>query len=123
MKKGFTLIELLGVIVILSVILLVAVPATMNLLKKADEKAYDTFLENLYLAAETYVQLNRDAFPALIDSGDTSSVTISTLKSENLIKDLATNPQNSCTVILTDYITITVNPDLTLSYLLVQGSC
>ena len=47
-KRGFTLIELLAVVIVLSIILLVAVPIVRNIRNKAKEKA-------LYLSSERYL--------------------------------------------------------------------
>ena len=40
-KKGFTLVELLAVIIILSLVLVIAVPSVNKYIKQSKEKAYD----------------------------------------------------------------------------------
>ena len=51
-KKGFTLIELLAVVIVLSVLVLIAVPAISNILRQGRENAtginYDTVLNAAY---------------------------------------------------------------------------
>ena len=51
-KKGFTLIELLAVIIVLSVLVLLAVPAIANILRQGRDDAstinYDTVLNSAY---------------------------------------------------------------------------
>lgn len=54
-KKGFTLIELLAVIVILSIILLIAVPQVTKLIEGARDKSYTNSEELLSKAAKNYV--------------------------------------------------------------------
>ena len=50
-KKGFTLIELLAVIVVLSVILVVAVPKIIDIIERADKKAYENSVNLMVEAA------------------------------------------------------------------------
>lgn len=61
-KKGFTLIELLGIFTILAVILLIAVPSITGLLKKQKENQYQSFLNNIFLATEAYLQSNLEKY-------------------------------------------------------------
>lgn len=55
-KKGFTLIELLAVIIILSVLMLIAVPGILRLMDNSRENAFVTQAQMVYRAAtEQYV--------------------------------------------------------------------
>ena len=45
MKKGFTLIELLAVIIILSVISVITIPVVNNLIRNANQHAYNENIE------------------------------------------------------------------------------
>ena len=52
-KKGFTLVELLAVIVILSVLLLIALPSGINIMNKARNDAFKDEAMSFISAAET----------------------------------------------------------------------
>jgi prepilin-type N-terminal cleavage/methylation domain-containing protein len=56
MKKGFTLAELLGVIAILALITMIAVPSIISLLKNQDSQLKDIETKTIIAAAEKYVQ-------------------------------------------------------------------
>ena len=55
MKKGFTLVELLAVVTIMGVILLISVPNITKQLKKTNSNRYSEFVEDLFLATESYL--------------------------------------------------------------------
>lgn len=57
-KKGFTLVELLAVIVLLGLLMAIAVPSALNLSSKVKSKSYDTKIDLIEKAAETYGQSN-----------------------------------------------------------------
>ncbi len=56
MKKGFTIVELLGVIVLLSVLLLIAVPTYTNIQSKIKENIYEAKIANLLSKSEVYAE-------------------------------------------------------------------
>ena len=51
-KKGFTLIELLAVIVILSILILIALPSVLNIMNKARRDAFKDEAASIASAAE-----------------------------------------------------------------------
>ena len=57
-RKGFTLIELIAVIVILSIILIVAVPNLIETYKQSKLKSEGMFVKQLTKSIESYVSLN-----------------------------------------------------------------
>ena len=67
-KKGFTLAELIGVIVVLSLICLITVPAIASVLKTNKKSLCETQLKNVLAAAKSYVSENLLSMP--INDGD-----------------------------------------------------
>ena len=59
-RKGFTLIELLAVIIVMSIILLIAVPNAIDAYKESRLKVEDTFVKRLSNAIDSYVTLYSD---------------------------------------------------------------
>jgi type IV pilus assembly protein PilA len=59
-KKGFTLVELLGGIVILSIILLIAVPTISNITNRQKAKAYNTQVSLILAKAQDWALKNVD---------------------------------------------------------------
>ena len=57
-KKGFTLIELLAVIVVLSIILVIAVPRVLNVIEEADKEAFRITGEQLVKSAIDRLEMN-----------------------------------------------------------------
>ncbi len=113
-KKGFTMIELLGVFTILAVILLITIPSLTGLLKKQKENAYQKYLNDLYLAAEAYVQTS-DAYEFQIPNQKVY-VKIEELVTSKYLKNTIINPQTNEKVNLNHYIEITWNQDQTFHY-------
>ena len=55
MKKGFTLVELLAVIVIIAVLSIVIVPIVVSYMDKANYKAFENGVKNVFDTAKIYV--------------------------------------------------------------------
>lgn len=59
-NKGFTLVELLGVLMILSIILVIAVPNVVSVLDKNKKETYVSDAKKLLTMAETEIRRNTD---------------------------------------------------------------
>lgn len=57
-KRGFTLIELLAVIVIMALVLVIAIPTSLNAYKKTKLKAEEGFINRLSESIDSYVSLS-----------------------------------------------------------------
>lgn len=54
-NKGFTLVELLAVLAIIGILALLAVPSMSKILKKTQNKTYETFEKDIKVAADNYL--------------------------------------------------------------------
>ena len=90
MKKGFTLAELLGVIVILSLIALITVPAITDTLQNDKIKLCNTQLEEIISAAKTWGADNLVKLPS--SEGQTKTVSLKTLSDYGYIDAVIQNP-------------------------------
>ncbi len=72
-KKGFTLVELIGVLVVLGLIGLIAIPTVNSSLKKYKQSLYDDAIKNIEQAAKNWGADNIGKLPNAIDSSLTMS--------------------------------------------------
>lgn len=91
-KKGFTLVELLAVIVILSIILVIAVPSVNRYIKQSKEKAYKVQISELLDAVESYANMNNEILPENDD--EVIKITLGQLKIEGIVRNDTKNPYN-----------------------------
>ncbi len=91
-KKGFTLVELLAVIVILSLILVIAVPSVNKYIKQSKEKAYNTQISTIIEAVQAYASANSGLLPRKEEF--VVKITLGQLKSSGLIKEEVKNPND-----------------------------
>ena len=87
-RKGFTLIELLGVIIVLGIVLLLAMPLISNAYKNSKLKSEEIFIERLSDIIDSYVKLNSTNISFTSDGtatkeGETSTVNIYKGKKDN----------------------------------------
>lgn len=85
MKKGFTLIELLAVIVILSVILVIAVPQILDVISNTKTSAYVSNNKMVLKSAELYAT-NNNLLPTQL--GSTVEIAVSDLKNNGYIRNI-----------------------------------
>lgn len=120
LKNGFTLIEMLAVITILGIATLVLAPSVLNMLKKAEDNKYENYLDDLYMAAESYVQMHIEDIPELSNPGGTYTVSVKVLRDEKFVKQNLINPKTKQNTLDTDGIKITVEEDLKYTYIFVS---
>lgn len=115
-RLGFTLIEVIAVIILLSIILLVSLPALSSTLKNTKEKKYQEFLNDLYIATETYITMNNELFPQLKYENGTAFINVSQLVYNNYINHNKKNPQTEENISLESTIKVTKLQDKSLAY-------
>ena len=76
MNKGFTLVELLGVITILLIILVLAIPAVTRLISSSEDTIYDAQIDRILTATYDYSLKNTSILP---DKYQKSYITLSEL--------------------------------------------
>ena len=86
-ERGFTLIELLGVIILLSVLAVITVPAITKQVKNGKEKSYDTQLKIIKSSAENYALDN----PIIGDNGF-MEISLKTLQDNGYLDPEFINP-------------------------------
>ena len=92
-KKGFTLAELIGVIVVLSLICLITVPAIASVLKTNKKSLCETQLNNILAAAKSYASENLLSMPISDEEGkNTRTITIQDLIDNGYIEGNIQNP-------------------------------
>ena len=89
-RKGFTLVELLAVIVILSLIALVAVPAITGMIKEGKSTLSDAQMKNVELAARNWAS-DKENLSLLND--DYECVTLETLQNSGYADMDLKNPK------------------------------
>ena len=83
-KRGFTLVELLGVIVVLSVILLIAIPNISGVIERAKKDSYINDTKKLVYLVKTEVKSGTIEKP---QTGDIVKVTLGDLETTDIEKD------------------------------------
>lgn len=93
-KKAFTLTETLGVIVILSIIALVAIPALTASQGKSDAAYYENLKNLVTIAGKDYFSDHRTLLPA--NNGSTNFVKLDTLTKLDYIEQPVSTKKNAC---------------------------
>lgn len=93
MKKGFTLIELLGVIVILGILAVIAIPVIDNSINKNKENLYQTQIKQITKGAEDYYASNLSELPK--NNNETKEITIKQLQDKGFLELNIKNPKTN----------------------------
>ena len=84
-EKGFSLVELIAVLVVLSIILLVSLPAILNVMKKTKSTMDNATQELLFANAQSYITDTEDQAGKV--EGSVFCVTVKKLVDENYTKE------------------------------------
>ena len=94
-KKGFTLIELLGVLILIGILLILAVPAVMKYMKKGTKAYYYSLEKELKSAGADYVETYRSLLPQNI--GHVTVIELDELVDNKYIDKVVDEKGNECT--------------------------
>lgn len=86
-NKAFTLIEMIGVVIIIGMLLLIAFPATVRLIKGNSEKKFSQYYELVEEASILYSKTRTDDLGGVSGSGCIEDITLSDLISNSYIKE------------------------------------
>lgn len=114
-NKGFTLIELLAVLSLMAIILLIAVPSITKQLSKIKENNYSQFRQNVFLAAESYINSNPDDYVALKSKDGEACINVEYLIRDGWIKSTLQNPKTNQAIDIDSSVKV-VNIDGTYEY-------
>lgn len=87
-KKGFTLIEILGVILLLAIILVIAIPKVINILDQSKQNLYDSTISEIERVTSQYLTSN----PNEVEDTLPFNVTVTTLCNANYLDCPIKNP-------------------------------
>ena len=117
MKKGFTLVELMGILAILGIIILVAVPSLLATNKNSTEMNYREFQNTVNEAAETYIEINGDKYQDLKNNNAaTTVIDADTLVNDGLLQSTLTNPETEKSIIEENGSVTVINENGVLKY-------
>ncbi len=114
-RKGFTLIEMIGIITLLAIILLVALPSMTKTLKRNEQKKYDNYINNLKLVSENYLvdQLQKNG---ITFTNDIAYFTLGDIIDAGYVTETITNPNTEKKISRDTRIKATKNIDSTYSF-------
>ena len=115
-RRGFTLIELIGIVVIIGLILLVAVPTINNVIERSEENKKQEALNNIYMATENYLMANYDEYSSLDNIGASEYIYVMDLINQQYMDIDELNPNDDESFDSKDVVKVTRNEDNTFSY-------
>ena len=92
-NKGFTLVEMLGVMTLLAIIFALVYPNVIKMLEKGKTEDYSVFENNVYLAAETYVNSSNDISKQLVNTNDQVTITFGQLMEKGYLSSEIVDPR------------------------------
>ena len=91
-KKGFTLVELIGVVILIGLIALIAIPSVDYIITKTKDNAYDRTKDTLKDGLRNWVTDNKEL---IYEDGEEIIVTLADLKEQGYVEYEIKNPKTS----------------------------
>ena len=105
MNRGFTLIELLGVIALLAIIIVIAVPAFIESNRAAQANEEEDFNETIEVATKDYINscssfdsclsIHSDGFEGFLSNNGTTTISVQELKDAGFLKNDLEDPEGN----------------------------
>lgn len=112
-QKGFTMVEVLGIITVLVLISLFTFPIITSLIKSTSNDKVEQFLETIYQASETYVEINYDNYKNF----ENGFISVKKLIDEGYLQKGLINPSTEIDILTEDgIIEITRDNDNSFKY-------
>ena len=108
-NKGFTLVELIGIISIIAILLTFVTPSIIGMFKRDEEREYNRFLNDIYLATESYIQIHIDSYPELSNPSQSVTILMQELIENGYLKSSEINPRTKQRIHTMDTIQVTKN--------------
>lgn len=112
-KRGFTLVELLGVLVLISVLALIAIPTIINVINRKESEISEATNQLIVSGAEMYVDANKSEFPGIIDRQ--YCVTLEKLVDANYLSAPIMDSLSGKEISLNSYVKINYSYDIKLN--------
>lgn len=113
------MVEVLAVITIICLIGLITFPAINSTMKKMEEREYQRYLDDIYLATETYIGTHHLEYENLNTPGQTVTIPVSNLIEEELLKKNIIDPQTEQPIKENAAVKVTIENDMTRKYTLI----
>ena len=94
-KKGFTLVELLAVVLLISILMLIAVPAVMKYMKQGTKSYYHSLEKEMKVSGMDYMETYRGLLPR--QAGHVTVVELSELVDNKYIDEVKDEKGDACT--------------------------
>lgn len=92
-KNAFTLVELLAIIIILGIIMAIIIPEVVTTVKESKERTYQTNVETIKTATESYMNLSFKNYKSQFVSPGYVIITVDELIDEGFLKTDIKNPK------------------------------
>ena len=104
-NRGFTLIELLGVIALLAIIIVIAVPSFIESNRAAQANEEEDFNETIEVATKDYINscssfdsclsIHSDGFEGFLSNNGTTTISVQELKDAGFLKNDLEDPEGN----------------------------